>query len=75
LKPSSFFADQKTRDLVFQTALDNVSQWRLVNGAVEAPGPTFAERVTVIDGDWGVVAHDLTQTHGVIFAVLNMANA
>lgn len=75
LETLEFFADQKIRDLVVQTAQDNVSRWRLVNGAVEPPGPNFTDKVTVIDGDWGVVAHDLTQTHGVIFAVLNMANA
>ncbi len=32
-------------------------------------------QVRVIAGDWGEVAHALTKTYGVCFAVLNMANA
>ncbi len=51
-------------------AADNLARWQL------SANRTGSEvRVEVLAGDWGEVTSTLTRTHGVCFAVLNMANA
>lgn len=51
-------------------ASTNLTRWGRT-----APPPTLRLAVQVLPGDWGEVALELTQLHGVCFAVLNMANA
>ena len=51
-------------------AKQNLDRWRATRAASEC-----SLRVDVIRGDWGEVTRSLTTTHGVCFAVLNMANA
>ena len=53
-----------------QLAQQNLANW---SAASEAPFP--AQKVRVIEGDWGAVTHALTVEFGECFAVLNMANA
>ncbi len=60
----------KRRAYYLERAERNLARWR---AAAATPDPPFELRV--IAGDWGEVTADLTRSHGVRFAVLNMANA
>ena len=51
-------------------AKQNLHRWRSESHVLEA-----SLRVQVFPGDWGEVTRSLTRTHGMCFAVLNMANA
>jgi Microbial-type PARG, catalytic domain len=57
-------------DRYHRLAQENVERWRVQRGVKEAN-----LRVEILPGDWGEVTHSLTRSHGVCFAVLNMANA
>lgn len=57
-------------DHYHRLAKENLDRWQATSGASESE-----LRVDVFPGDWGEVARSLTSTHGVCFAVLNMANA
>jgi hypothetical protein len=63
------FNQSDPSDRYHRLAQENLDRWRAKSGGES----TF--RVQVFPGDWGEVAHALTQTHGVCFAALNMANA
>lgn len=64
------FAQAQPPDRYHRLASANLERWRAERVASET-----ALRVEVLPGDWGEVTHSLTSTHGVCFAVLNMANA
>jgi hypothetical protein len=51
-------------------AAENLRRWKDGARQLEPNG-----QVRIIAGDWGDVTQSLTKTHGVCFAVLNMANA
>lgn len=51
-------------------AKDNLDRWHATSDATGS-----GHHVDVLPGDWGEVTRLLTRTHGVCFAVLNMANA
>lgn len=51
-------------------AKQNLDRWRVQSSVSDSN-----LRVEVLPKDWGEVAHSLTRTYGVCFAVLNMANA
>ena len=51
-------------------AQQNLERWRSESHVVES-----SLQVQVFPGDWGEVTRSLTRTHGMCFAVLNMANA
>jgi len=55
-------------------ARDNLARWA-VTAANKSQKSKSTCVVSVIEGDWGDVTHQLTKEHGVCFAVLNMANA
>ncbi|NDH69729.1 MAG: DUF2263 domain-containing protein, partial [Gammaproteobacteria bacterium] len=55
-------------------ARDNLARWA-VTAANKSQKSQSTCVVSVIEGDWGDVTHQLTKEHGVCFAVLNMANA
>lgn len=57
-------------DRYHRLAQENLERWRVQRGVKESE-----LRIEVLPGDWGEVTHSLTRTHGVCFAVLNMANA
>lgn len=57
-------------DRYHQLARINLDRWHATSDATES-----GIRVDVVPGDWGEVTRSLTRTHGVCFAVLNMANA
>ena len=57
-------------DRSYRLARQNLERWGASSGT-----PESRLRVDVIRGDWGDVTYSLTRTHGVCFAVLNMANA
>ena len=64
------FEQSDPPDLYHRLAMQNLDQWRAQRGSPE-PGL----QVQVLPGDWGEVTRVLTRTHGVCFAVLNMADA
>lgn len=57
-------------DYYHRLAEANLARW---SAAVEKQSSALL--IDVVEGDWGEVARVFTQTHGVCFAVLNMANA
>ncbi len=57
-------------DRYHRLAKRNLDRWR-----AESDVPESGLRVDVLPGDWGEVTRTLTNTHGVCFAVLNLANA
>jgi hypothetical protein len=63
--------DQSTPpDRYHRLARQNLERWAVPSAVHESRC-----RVDVIEGDWGDVTLSLTRSHGVCFAVLNMANA
>lgn len=54
-------------------AAANLARWAA--GRRQAPHDGAGCRVQVVADDWGVATARVTRTHGVCFAVLNMANA
>jgi hypothetical protein len=57
-------------DQYHQLAAVNLTRWKAESTTLVPAG-----QVQVISGDWEEVTRALTKTHGVCFAVLNMANA
>ena len=64
------FEGARPRNYYQRCAAENLARWRSSSNP-SAPG----FQVKVLAGDWGEVTSELTTTHGVCFAVLNMANA
>lgn len=64
------FDQSNPPDRYHRLAKQNLERW----GTSKRPSESSL-CVNVIQGDWGDVTHSLTRTHGVCFAVLNMANA
>lgn len=64
------FEQSDPPDRYYLLAKQNLERWGVSRGT-----PKSRLRVDVIQGDWGDVTHSLTRSHGVCFAVLNMANA
>ena len=68
---------QRERVNKLQRAQHNLQIWKEQSrGAVEAGiKNSLKDKVFVYEADWGTATQKLTQKYGVIFAVLNMANA
>ena len=64
------FDQSDSSDRYHRLAKDNLDRWCATSDATES-----RLRVDVVPGDWGEVTRSQTRTHGVCFAVLNMANA
>jgi len=64
------FEQSDPADRYHRLAKDNLDRWRATSHGRES-----RLRVDVVPGDWGEVTRSQTRTHGVCFAVLNMANA
>jgi len=64
------FDQSDPSDRYRRLAKDNLDRWHAMSNATES-----RTCVDVVSGDWGEVTRLLTRTHGVCFAVLNMANA
>lgn len=64
------FTSAKPPNKYQMLASANLSRWQ-----DETRQDVSVGQVRIFAGDWGEVTHALTKTHGVCFAVLNMANA